>query len=224
MTQVRRTLLRRGKRDMIRQARGRGAGSWRIGKDVQIRERQPFDEGHGRRKVVVAFPWEPHDDVGAESEDREPRRESLDRAAVRLRCVPVTSHAAQQPIRSRLQWRMEMRSDAQRVGRQQLEQLVVHLGRLERRQTKANARHAPDELAYQRPERCTDVRAVRSDVRSGDHDLRMMLGERACFAHEIVDCTTAICSAREGRRAKGAVLVAAILDAQHCAHRRLMVR
>ncbi len=71
-----------------------------------------------------------------------------------------------------------------------------------------------DERLHQRAERRADVRAVRADVRSGDHDLGVMLGQRRRLAQQLVHGTTTVGAARHRGRAERAVLVAAVLDAQ----------
>ena len=80
------------------------------------------------------------------------------------------------------------------------------------------ARRAPGARTARRA--MSRVDAARSDVRPGEDDLGMMLGERARFRHERVGRATAIRAARERRRAEGAVLIAAVLDAQERARCR----
>src|SRR5262249_53234893 len=77
LTQLARSSLRERARHGIAHSLGRRPrtqGEW---KDVHVRERQPFDERHRARVVVVGLAGKTRDDIGAEAEDSDTLNEPL---------------------------------------------------------------------------------------------------------------------------------------------------
>ena len=107
---------------------------------MQIRERQRLDQPDRRLVVGVRLPREPGDDVRAETEHREPLRQPVDARPVGLRGVPVPAHALEDPVRSRLEWCVEVRRHVARSLDQQPGDGVIDLGRFDRRQPEADLR------------------------------------------------------------------------------------
>jgi hypothetical protein len=96
----------------------------------------------------------------------------------------------------------------------QLREAIVHLGRLERAQTKPYARHVANELFDECRERRTGVAAVVPDVDTGEHDLRMPIGQVQRLVDERIGGTRARRPACQRRRTERTVLVAAVLNAE----------
>jgi hypothetical protein len=174
--------------------------------------------------VLVLLAREAGDHIGAEREQRGARREPLDGACVARSRVPVAPHASQHAVGAGLQRRVQMWRDPTRCAAQQLGEAVVHFGRLDRRQTVSDAWHVAYEAFDERAERGAMLASPAADVHSREHDLAMMLGERARFHDKFVRAAAAVHTARERRRAESAVLVAPVLDPQERARAGLMRR
>src|SRR5436190_11620332 len=103
-------------------------------------------------------------------------------------------------------------------AKEESRECVVDFGGFDAGQTEANVRHAFDQGFDQLSERTHDargithVRSIRPDMHTRQHDLGVVLSERARFLYKVGNRTRTVRASRQGRRAKRAMLVATILD------------
>src|SRR5262245_6522327 len=95
--------------------------------------------------VVFRLAGKAGDDVGAKSKDAGSSRKRIDRRGVGCRRVPVPTHALEQRIGARLQWRVEMWCDAPGLAGEEIGQTIIDFRGLYGRQSKANVAHTADE-------------------------------------------------------------------------------
>ena len=134
----------------------------------------------------------------------------------------MSAHATQQPIGAALQRRVHVRHEVLRSARSSssASRGSISVASIDERRKRA-AGTARIRCSSNAPSDDSDVHAIRADVNPGDDDLGMPVGERPRLRDEVVDRSAAVRAARERRRAKRAVLVAAVLNAQERARRGL---
>lgn len=103
-----------GAGDFVCKRGGFGAGALGKRENVEIGEREAFDESHGCGVVVFGFAGEAGDDVGANGGVGEAFMDEFDAAGVMLGAIPAV-HGGENAVGSRLQWHVEMLGDA--IGR-----------------------------------------------------------------------------------------------------------
>src|SRR2546428_13826208 len=95
--------------------------------------------------IRISLAREARDDIGAESEDGEPRGEPLDARAVGVGRVPVAPHALEEAVRARLQRRVQVRREVLRRLDQKSRDAIVDLGGLDGREAEAGLGDGLDE-------------------------------------------------------------------------------
>src|SRR5262247_1505338 len=88
--------------------------------------------------IIISLAWKSGDHVGAETEHGQPVREPFDARAIRFGRVPVPAHPLENPIRARLQRRMQMRGEVPRTFDQEMRERVVDFGCLDARETETH--------------------------------------------------------------------------------------
>ena len=190
---------------------------------MQVSERQRLHERARRRVIRGSLSREAGDDVGAETEHGEPRGQPLEPRAVRPGRVPVSSHALEHAIGSRLQRGVDMRGQVPRRFDQQPRHLVVDLRRFDGREPEPHGGDGGDERVEQLPQRSPrsgiryPVLAVGPDMHAGEDQLRVPATQRVCFRDQLRDRPRPVRAPRQRRRAEGAVFVATVLDLEPAA-------
>ena len=126
----------------------------------------------------------------------------------------MTPHPLQHSVATGLQRGVNVRRQTTGNATEEIDQAVIDLCRLERRQSESYTRHVRHQSFHELAEagHMRKVLAVTTDVYTGEDELFVMLLQRAGFGDYLFDRTRATRPARDGRRTEGTVLVATVLN------------
>ena len=185
---------------------------------MQVRQPAFGDEVARARERIFGLGRKSRDDVGAEHDvgpqAPHPRGE-CDRVSARM--APL--HALEDEIVAVLEREMQMRHEPRLVG-ERIEQVLIGLDRIDRRDAQAfELRNVLQDLPHQRPEprAARQVRPIARDVDTGQHHLAVaVLGELAYLRDHVAHRDRARVPAAIGNDAKGAAVIAAVLNLDEC--------
>jgi hypothetical protein len=202
-----------GAGDFVCKGSGFGAGTLGKREDVEIGEREAFDEGERGGVVVFGFAGEAGDHVGADSSVGKAFVDEFYAAGVVLGAIPAV-HGGEDAVGGGLQGHVEMLGDA--VGpSEESDEILRNVERLDGADAEAFdgciVKDAAEEV-FEIDAR-GEIAAVGAEVDAAEDDFAIAgFGEALDFLDDIVGRQAAAFAADEGDDAVGTAGIAAVLD------------
>ena len=198
---------------MIGERSSAGAGTRRVGKDVEVGERAGFDELQGGGVVGIGFAGKAGDHVGADGGVGQVVVDKFDAASVMFGAIPAM-HGGEDAIRGGLQRHVEMGSYAI-GGSEEFDEVPGDIERLDGADAEAFDRGFGEDAAekIEKFDARSEVAPVSAEIDAAENDFaETRVGEALDFGENGVRRKAARFAADKGNNTEGAAGVAAVLN------------